>query len=283
MAGGSAFARAALAGNPSDGHGGAVLAVCVPGLARPRRGAAGGADASAIRRARWSTPRWRASGAARARCAGPRPSRARSAWPDRARSSRRPCARSAPCTATSWRPTRWPRWCSPSRSRTSASPPGRRTATPRPTRGSCSWTSPARARASSALDPALLPSLYLAWRPDAAEASHAVHGGLRDRAAEPALRAGMARLAGHARAARDALHSGDHAAFAAGHRRLVRRARGPAGPRSPPRGDGARRARRGGERELRGLRRGDRGYPAAQAASSPWRARCARWAARSSR
>ena len=33
MAGGRAFARAALAGNPSDGHGGAVLAVCVPGLA----------------------------------------------------------------------------------------------------------------------------------------------------------------------------------------------------------------------------------------------------------
>ena len=38
MASGRAFARAALAGNPSDayggdGHGGAVLAVCVPGLA----------------------------------------------------------------------------------------------------------------------------------------------------------------------------------------------------------------------------------------------------------
>ena len=35
------------------------------------------------------------------------------------------------------------------------------------------------------LDPALLPPLYLAWRSDAAEASHAVHGGLRDRAREP--------------------------------------------------------------------------------------------------
>ena len=33
MATGSAFARAALAGNPSDGYGGAVLAVCVPRLA----------------------------------------------------------------------------------------------------------------------------------------------------------------------------------------------------------------------------------------------------------
>ena len=33
MASGRALARAALAGNPSDGYGGAVLAVCVPGLA----------------------------------------------------------------------------------------------------------------------------------------------------------------------------------------------------------------------------------------------------------
>jgi glucuronokinase len=64
------------------------------------------------------------------------------------------------------------------------------------------------------LDPALLPPLYLAWRADAAETSHAVHGGLRDRAAEPRVRAGMARLAGHARAACEALRDGDHAAFA---------------------------------------------------------------------
>ena len=64
------------------------------------------------------------------------------------------------------------------------------------------------------LDPALLPALYLAWRSDAAETSHAVHGGLRDRADEPPVRAGMERLAGHARAAGDALGGGDHAAFA---------------------------------------------------------------------
>ena len=51
------------------------------------------------------------------------------------------------------------------------------------------------------LDPALLPDLYLAWRSDAAETSHAVHGGLRERADDPAVRAGMARLAGHARTA----------------------------------------------------------------------------------
>ena len=64
------------------------------------------------------------------------------------------------------------------------------------------------------LDPALLPALYLAWRSDAAETSHAVHGGLRDRADDPLVRAGMTRLASHARAARDALRARDHAAFA---------------------------------------------------------------------
>jgi glucuronokinase len=65
------------------------------------------------------------------------------------------------------------------------------------------------------LDPALLPPLYLAWRPDAAETSHAVHGGLRERAGEPAVARAMARLGGHARAARDALGAGDHRAFGA--------------------------------------------------------------------
>jgi glucuronokinase len=64
------------------------------------------------------------------------------------------------------------------------------------------------------LRPALLPALYLAWRSDAAEASHAVHGGLRERGDEPRVRAGMQRLAGHARAAARALHDGDHGAFA---------------------------------------------------------------------
>jgi glucuronokinase len=62
--------------------------------------------------------------------------------------------------------------------------------------------------------PALLPPLYLAWRSGAAEASHAVHGGLRERGGEPRVRAGMQRLAGHARVAAQALHDGDHAAFA---------------------------------------------------------------------
>jgi glucuronokinase len=65
------------------------------------------------------------------------------------------------------------------------------------------------------LEPALLPPLYLAWHADAAETSHAVHGGLQERADEPAVRRAMARLGGHARAARDALVAGDRRAFAA--------------------------------------------------------------------
>jgi glucuronokinase len=65
------------------------------------------------------------------------------------------------------------------------------------------------------LDRELLPALYLAWHAAAAEASHAVHGGLRERADQPALRRAMALLAGHARAARDALLAGDRSAFAA--------------------------------------------------------------------
>jgi galactokinase/mevalonate kinase-like predicted kinase len=64
------------------------------------------------------------------------------------------------------------------------------------------------------LDPALLPALYLAWRPDAAGTSHAVHTDLPSRARDPAVRERMARLGAHARAARDALLGGDHAGFA---------------------------------------------------------------------
>jgi glucuronokinase len=63
------------------------------------------------------------------------------------------------------------------------------------------------------LDPTRLPALYLAWRSGAAEASHAVHGGLRARSDEPRVRTAMRRLAGHAHAAAQALHDGDHASF----------------------------------------------------------------------
>ena len=213
MAGGRAFARAALAGNPSDGHGGAVLAVCVPSLAAH-------AEAQPAARTLSDPPSTLVDAAV-------------------ARFGRGPCA------------VRWsttvPREVGLAGSSAIV------TATVRALcalhghvlapdalaemvlavevddLGIAAGPQDRYAQAHEGLvlmdfagarphvervDPALLPSLYLAWRPDAAEASHAVHGGLRDRAAEPALRAGMARLAGHARAARDALRSGDHAAFA---------------------------------------------------------------------
>jgi glucuronokinase len=67
------------------------------------------------------------------------------------------------------------------------------------------------------LDPALLPPLYLAWREDAAEPSGTVHAALRERweRGEEAVRGAMAELAACAAAARDALVAGDARAFAA--------------------------------------------------------------------
>lgn len=67
------------------------------------------------------------------------------------------------------------------------------------------------------LDPVLLPPLYLAWRTDAAAPSGRVHRALRERwaGADPEVRAAMAQLAAHAATARDALLAGDADAFAA--------------------------------------------------------------------
>jgi glucuronokinase len=213
MASGRALARAALAGNPSDGYGGAVLAVCVPGLAAQ-------AEAQPAPEALSDPPSTLVDAAV-------------------ARFGRGPCS------------VRWattvPREVGLGGSSAIV------TATVRALcalhghvlapdalaelvlavevddLGIAAGPQDRYAQAHEGLvlmdfagsrphverlDPALLPALYLAWRSDAAEASHAVHGGLRDRAAEPRVRAGMARLAGHARAARGALLGGDHAAFA---------------------------------------------------------------------
>lgn len=66
------------------------------------------------------------------------------------------------------------------------------------------------------LDPSLLPPLLLAWRLDAAEESGMVHGDLRARYArgEPAVLDGVAALARSAHRARAALLGGDSGAFA---------------------------------------------------------------------
>ena len=67
------------------------------------------------------------------------------------------------------------------------------------------------------LDPRLLPPLFLAWREEAGGHSGEVHAALRARHArgEPAVGAAMAQLAGLARTARDALLAGDGGSFAA--------------------------------------------------------------------
>jgi glucuronokinase len=67
------------------------------------------------------------------------------------------------------------------------------------------------------LEPAALPPLLIAWRPAGSGASGAVHAPLRDRfeAGEPAVHAAMQALAGHARAAARALRDGDRPALRA--------------------------------------------------------------------
>ncbi len=61
-----------------------------------------------------------------------------------------------------------------------------------------------------------LPPLVVAWRADASDDSGSVHSDLRDRfaAGDPVVRMSMSELASAARAARDALLAGDHRAFA---------------------------------------------------------------------
>jgi glucuronokinase len=66
------------------------------------------------------------------------------------------------------------------------------------------------------LDPELLPPLFVAWHPDAAAPSGVAHGELRERHArgEPEVRDALTRLAELAATAREALLARDHAAFA---------------------------------------------------------------------
>jgi galactokinase/mevalonate kinase-like predicted kinase len=66
------------------------------------------------------------------------------------------------------------------------------------------------------LDPELLPPLFVAWHPDAASPSGVAHGRLRERheRGDPEVTTALERLAGHAASAREALLQGDHAAFA---------------------------------------------------------------------
>ena len=67
------------------------------------------------------------------------------------------------------------------------------------------------------LDPSLLPPLFVAWHPEAASPSGVTHSALRERhaAGDPGVTGAMSRLADLALAARECLLAHDHAAFAA--------------------------------------------------------------------
>jgi glucuronokinase len=66
------------------------------------------------------------------------------------------------------------------------------------------------------LDPRLLPPLYVAWHPDAAAPSGVAHAELRERhgRGDPEVTAALERLAAHAAGAREALLERDRAGFA---------------------------------------------------------------------
>ncbi|MGZ6645820.1 MAG: mevalonate kinase family protein [Solirubrobacteraceae bacterium] len=213
MASGRALARAALAGNPSDGYGGAVLAVCVPELAARAEATSTAlatsdppsalVDATVARfgrgpcTVRWTTTVPREVGLGGSSAIVTATVRALCALHGRALAPDELAEMVLAVEVDDLGIAAGPqdRYAQAHEGLVLMDFAGAR---PRVER----------------LDPALLPALYLAWRSDAAEASHAVHGGLRDRAREPDVRAGMARLAGHARAARDALLGGDHQPFA---------------------------------------------------------------------
>ena len=213
MAAGRALARAALAGNPSDGHGGAVLAVCVPGLAAH-------AEAQPAARTRSDPPAALVDAAVARYGRGPCAVRWATSVPREVglggssaivtAAVRALCALHGDVLA----PDDLAEMVLAVEVDDLGVAAGRQDRYAQAHEGLVLMDFAGDRPQVERLDPALLPDLYLAWRADAAGTSHAVHGGLRGRADEPGLRAGMARLADHARAARDALLSGDRAAFA---------------------------------------------------------------------
>jgi glucuronokinase len=214
MASGSAHARAALAGNPSDGYGGAVLACCITELrawarAEPAATIASDppsalVDAAIARfgagpcRIRWGTEGPREVGLGGSSAIITAAVRALCALHDRALEPGELAELVLAVEAEDLG---------------IAAGPQDRYAQAHGGLVLMDFAEPVPRVERLAAD--RVPPLYLAWRTDAAGASHAVHGGLRDRAAEPAVRRAMERLAGHARAAARALTTGDAEAFAA--------------------------------------------------------------------
>jgi len=225
-AAGAAPARAALAGNPSDGYGGAVLALCVPALAARVRVAPGPA---------WSVdppdaaPLVRAAAARYAHVQGvdaaaPLRAQVRTSIPREVG-----LAGSSAIVVATLRAL-GELWGAPvppedlARVALAAETEELGIAAGLQDRvaqvhGGLVHMDFARDAARpdvEELDPGLLPDLLVAWHPGAAAPSGRTHAGLRERARrDPASVAdGMQRLAACARAARDAVVAGDAPAFA---------------------------------------------------------------------
>jgi glucuronokinase len=212
MATGRAFARAALAGNPSDGYGGAVLAVAVGDFAAWASvggGAAGSSPPSALVDAavarfgrgachvRWGTAVPREVGLAGSSAIVTAVVRAL-------------CARHGHELA----PDELAAMVLAVEAEDLGIAAGPQDRYAQAHEGLVLMDFGAPSPQVERLEAALLPPLFLAWRTEAAQPSHATHGGLRARAGEPRVRAAMARLADHARAAAAALRGGDRPAFA---------------------------------------------------------------------
>jgi len=226
-AAGAAPARAALAGNPSDGYGGAVLAVCLPALAARVRVAPAPAwrvdppDAAPLVRAAAA----RYARALGADAAAPLRAQVRTSIPREVG-----LAGSSAIVVATLRAL-GELWGAPvppedlARVALAAETEELGIAAGLQDRvaqvhGGLVLMDFARDAAQpevEELDPGLLPDLLVAWHPGAAAPSGRTHAGLRERAlADPrGVAEGMGRLAGCARAARDALVARDASAFAA--------------------------------------------------------------------
>jgi glucuronokinase len=221
---GRAFARAALAGNPSDGYGGATLAVPIRELAAEVELVAGAADDPSV-----DPDALRLAHAARRRLARELDLPAAGVAAVRTTIPREVGlgGSSAIVTATlralldlagaSLAPTDLARVALEAETHELGIAAGPQDRLVQAHETLVAMDFAAAAPGCEPLDPALLPPLFLAWRTDAGQHSGGVHGDLRARweAGDVAVRGCLTRLADHARAARDALLAGDRAAFAA--------------------------------------------------------------------
>ncbi len=216
MAEGQAPARAALAGNPSDGYGGAVLAVALPSFTA--RASAVSAPAVAI------TPESELVAAAVRRIAGERTVAVR--WETSIPRGvglggssaiviavlRALCALHEVALA----PAELAELALAVEAEDLGIAAGLQDRVAQAYGGLTFMDFAGGGRRYERLDPSLVPPLLVAWRADAAEDSGLVHRDLRERweRGEPAVRGAMASCARCAREARAALLAGDRNAFA---------------------------------------------------------------------